>query len=222
MDCDVLYKVVVIGDSGVGKSNLITRFTQGRFTKDSKPTIGVEFGAKSIEHEGITIKGQIWDTAGQERFRAISAAYYRGANGALICYDITNPESFQNLNKWFKEIENQGENGCINILIGNKCDLAHLRQVDTEEARKFAEKHNVSFLETSAANDTNVELAFTSLLKEIYKTQKKGKKTDGGNTGDGVITAPSVSTTGGDTIRIGEPSSEEQAKKANGGGGCAC
>ncbi|KAL0488468.1 Ras-related protein Rab [Acrasis kona] len=182
MDCDVLYKVVVIGDSGVGKSNLITRFTQGKFSKDSKPTIGVEFGAKTIEHEGITIKGQIWDTAGQERFRAISAAYYRGANGALIVYDITNQETFNNLNKWFKEIENQGENGCLNVLVGNKCDLDHLRQVQTEDGRTFAEKHNVSFMETSAQDNTNVDLAFTSLLKEIYKNQKKGKKT-GGNTG---------------------------------------
>jgi len=230
MDCDVLYKVVVIGDSGVGKSNLITRFTQDRFTKDSKPTIGVEFGAKSIEHDGITIKGQIWDTAGQERFRAISAAYYRGANGALIVYDITNPESFQNLNKWFKEIENQGENGCFNILIGNKCDLQHLRAVDTEEARKFAEKHNVSFLETSAANNTNVELAFTTLLKEIYKTQKKGKggSTSGGDT-QGVSGPTTISSnnnnssTGGDTIIIGDKQSEKKAQANNGGGGgCAC
>jgi len=221
----VLYKVVVIGDSGVGKSNLITRFTQDRFTKDSKPTIGVEFGAKSIEHEGITIKGQIWDTAGQERFRAISAAYYRGANGALICYDITNAETFQNLSKWFKEIENQGENGCINILIGNKCDLAHLRQVDTEEARKLAEKHNVSFLETSAANNTNVELAFTSLLKEIYKAQKKGKNTNGtGSLTDGSVPVPTMpSTTGTGTIIIGDKKSETQAQQENGGGkGCAC
>jgi small GTP-binding protein len=213
---------------------LITRFTQDRFTKDSKPTIGVEFGAKSIEHDGITIKGQIWDTAGQERFRAISAAYYRGANGALIVYDITNPESFQNLNKWFKEIENQGENGCFNILIGNKCDLQHLRAVDTEEARKFAEKHNVSFLETSAANNTNVELAFTTLLKEIYKTQKKGKTGGSGSSGDSTQvsgpttigtsnTSSSSSSSGGDTIIIGNQQSEKKAQANNGGGGgCAC
>ena len=219
MDCDVLYKVVVIGDSGVGKSNLITRFTQDRFTKDSKPTIGVEFGAKSIEYEGITIKGQIWDTAGQERFRAISAAYYRGANGALIVYDITNPETFQNLNKWFKEIENQGENGCINILIGNKSDLAHLRQVDTEEARKFAEKHNVSFLETSAANNTNVDLAFTSLLQEIYKTQKKNKGGGGNSSNDGTVTGPSAPSKSGDTIVIGSTTSEPKPTQ-NAKGGC--
>jgi small GTP-binding protein len=230
--CTFVVIVVVIGDSGVGKSNLITRFTQDRFTKDSKPTIGVEFGAKSIEYDGITIKGQIWDTAGQERFRAISAAYYRGANGALICYDITNPESFQNLTKWFKEIENQGENGCINILIGNKCDLAHLRQVDTEEARKFAEKHNVSFLETSAANNTNVELAFTMLLKEIYKAQKKGKKTDadnasgGGGGIGGPLSGPSAknpnSNTSSASANDGVIKLDGNQKPSQDAGGCKC
>ena len=160
-----------------------------------------------------------WDTAGQERFRAISAAYYRGANGALIVYDITNPETFQNLNKWFKEIENQGENGCINILIGNKSDLAHLRQVDTEEARKFAEKHNVSFLETSAANNTNVDLAFTSLLQEIYKTQKKNKGGGENSSNDGTVTGPSAPSKSGDTIVIGSTTSEPKPTQ-NAKGGC--
>ncbi|KAF0972456.1 hypothetical protein FDP41_009359 [Naegleria fowleri] len=219
MDCDVLYKVVVIGDSGVGKSNLITRFTQNKFTKDTKPTIGVEFGAKSIEYDGVTIKGQIWDTAGQERFRAISAAYYRGANGALIVYDITNQESFDNLEKWFKEIENQGENGCINILIGNKCDLNHLRQVETATGRAFAEKHNVPFMETSALDSTNVDEAFTTLLKEIYKTQsRKNKKTEE-TTGD-VPIGPTDKVIIDDTNDDKKPGTKPQ--QGGSGGGCAC
>lgn len=134
------------------------------------------------------------------------------------------------MTKWFKEIENQGENGCINILIGNKCDLAHLRQVDTEEARKFAEKHNVSFLETSAANNTNVELAFTMLLKEIYKTQKKGKKTDadnassGGSSIGGPLSGPSVKKSSGgissasdDVIKL-----DGNQKPSQDAGGCKC
>ncbi|KAL9654638.1 hypothetical protein ABK040_006700 [Willaertia magna] len=215
MDCDVLYKVVVIGDSGVGKSNLITRFTQNKFTKDTKPTIGVEFGAKSIEYDNVTIKGQIWDTAGQERFRAISAAYYRGANGALIVYDITNQESFENLEKWFKEIENQGENGCINILIGNKCDLNHLRQVETATGKAFAEKHGVPFMETSAADSTNVDEAFTTLLKEIYKSQsRKNKKTDEERKDEPI----------GPTSKIVFPTEPETPPTGKGGngGGCAC
>jgi Ras-related protein Rab-11A len=131
-----------------------------------------------IEYEGVKIKGQIWDTAGQDRFRAIAAAYYRGAHGALIVYDITNQTSFQNLDSWFKEIENQGEKNCINILVGNKCDLKDQRQVDIEEGKKFAKEHNIRFLETSAADNTNVDLVFTSLLQDIYNHQKTNMKND--------------------------------------------
>lgn len=154
---------------------------------------------------------------GQERFRAISAAYYRGANGALIVYDITNQETFNNLNKWFKEIENQGENGCLNVLVGNKCDLEHLRQVQTDDGRNFAEKHNVSFMETSALDNTNVDTAFTSLLKEIYKNQKKGKKANN-NEGVGQIN---------EGVSSGTKISLNDAPKTEEGGaqpakGCAC
>jgi len=202
MDCDVLYKVVVIGDSGVGKSNLITRYTRDQFSKDSKSTIGVEFASKLIDHEGVKIKGQIWDTAGQDRFRAIAAAYYRGAHGALIVYDITNPTSFQNLDSWFKEIENQGEKNCINIIVGNKCDLEEQRQVDTEEGKRYAAKHNIRFLETSAAESTNVDLVFTSLLHDIYNSQKSKMKAHPDDEDGDDVPIPDPSTRGG--IRIGE------------------
>ncbi|EFC43164.1 rab family small GTPase [Naegleria gruberi] len=161
-DCDFLYKVVVLGDSGVGKSNLIIRFTKNIFNTQPKPTIGVEFASKSISYDGATIKGQIWDTAGQERFHAVSVQYHRGAHGALMVYDITNKESFEHLEKWFNEISKQGEEGCIYIVIGNKCDLAGQRQVTEEEGKIFAEKRNLLFMETSALDSTNVEEAFSN------------------------------------------------------------
>lgn len=212
MDCDVLYKVVVIGDSGVGKSNLITRYTRDHFSTDMKSTIGVEFASKLIDYESVKIKGQIWDTAGQDRFRAIAAAYYRGAHGALIVYDITNPLSFQNLDSWFREIENQGEQNCINVIVGNKLDLAEThRKVSTEEGRLYAEKHNIRFVETSAADSTNVDLVFTTLLHDIYKSQKGKMKNGIGGGGGGVdddddevvdVSIPNPSS--GTSIRIGD------------------
>nr|KAF6349876.1 RAB11B, member RAS oncogene family [Myotis myotis] len=135
---DYLFKVVLIGDSGVGKSNLLSRFTRNEFNLESKSTIGVEFATRSIQVDGKTIKAQIWDTAGQERYRAITSAYYRGAVGALLVYDIAK-------------------------------HLRHLRAVPTDEARAFAEKNNLSFIETSALDSTNVEEAFKNILTEIYR-----------------------------------------------------
>ncbi|KAL1023068.1 hypothetical protein UPYG_G00036050 [Umbra pygmaea] len=136
---DFLFKVVLIGDSGVGKSNLLSRFTRNEFNLESKSTIGVEFATRSIQVDGKTIKAQIWDTAGQERYRAITSAYYRGAVGALLVYDIAKHLTY--------------ENGC-----------AH-----GGEARAFAEKNTLSFIETSALDSTNVEEAFKNILTEIYR-----------------------------------------------------
>ena len=172
MDCDALFKIVVIGDSAVGKTNLITRYTRDYFSASSKTTIGVEFASKTMDCDGVIVKGQIWDTAGQDRFRAIATAYYRGAHGALIVYDITNEQSFETLEGWFKEIEAITDTDCLNVLIGNKCDLALARTVSTQRGKEFAERHNIRFLETSAANSTNVDVAFTELLQEVYNRHK--------------------------------------------------
>ena len=129
----------------------------------------MEFATRSIESDGKTIKAQIWDTAGQERYRAITSAYYRGAVGALLVYDISKSLTFKNVERWLSELrENASGNICI-MLVGNKCDLRHLREVPTESAKDFAEKNGLFFIETSALDATNVDLAFQTILTEIYR-----------------------------------------------------
>ncbi|XP_075899310.1 RAB11a, member RAS oncogene family, like [Nelusetta ayraudi] len=165
---DYLFKVVLIGDSGVGKSNLLSRFTRNEFNLESKSTIGVEFATRSIQVEGKTVKAQIWDTAGQERYRAITSAYYRGAVGALLVYDIAKHLTYENAERWLKELQDHADSNIVIMLVGNKSDLRHLRAVPTDEARAFAELHGLSFLETSALDSSNVEQAFHTILKAIY------------------------------------------------------
>ena len=172
-DYDYLFKVVIIGDSGVGKSNLLSRFTRNEFHLDSKSTIGVEFATRSIQHDGKIIKAQIWDTAGQERYRAITSAYYRGAVGALLVYDITKRDSFENCERWLKELRTHGDAQVVAMLVGNKGDLKHLQAVDVEDAKDFAEDNNLAFIETSALDGQNVDLAFETLLIEIYRIVRK-------------------------------------------------
>ncbi|GLI74534.1 Rab GTPase ypt31 [Penicillium ochrochloron] len=161
--------VVLIGDSGVGKSNLLSRFTRNEFNLDSKSTIGVEFATRSIQVDSKTIKAQIWDTAGQERYRAITSAYYRGAVGALLVYDISKHQTYENVNRWLKELRDHADSNIVIMLVGNKSDLRHLRAVPTEEAKQFASENNLSFIETSALDASNVELAFQNILTEIYR-----------------------------------------------------
>ncbi|XP_059922123.1 RAB11a, member RAS oncogene family, like [Gadus macrocephalus] len=165
---DYLFKVVLIGDSGVGKSNLLSRFTRNEFNLESKSTIGVEFATRSLQVEGKTVKAQIWDTAGQERYRAITSAYYRGAVGALLVYDIAKHLTYENTERWLKELRDHADNNIVIMLVGNKSDLRHLRAVPTDEAKAFSEKHGLSFLETSALDSSNVELAFQTILTAIY------------------------------------------------------
>lgn len=166
---DFLFKVVLIGDSGVGKSNLLSRFTRNEFNLDSKSTIGVEFATRSIQVDAKTIKAQIWDTAGQERYRAITSAYYRGAVGALLVYDISKHQTYENVQRWLKELRDHADANIVIMLVGNKSDLRHLRAVPTEEAKQFASDNNLSFIETSALDASNVELAFQNILTEIYR-----------------------------------------------------
>ncbi|XP_057976524.1 ras-related protein RABA2a [Malania oleifera] len=170
---DYLFKVVLIGDSGVGKSNLLSRFTRNEFCLESKSTIGVEFATRTLQVEGRTVKAQIWDTAGQERYRAITSAYYRGALGALLVYDVTKPTTFENVSRWLKELRDHADSNIVIMLIGNKTDLKHLRAVATEDAQGYAEKEGLSFIETSALEATNVEKAFQTILAEIYRIISK-------------------------------------------------
>merc|ERR1711991_669070 len=133
------FKVVLIGDSAVCKSNLLSRFTRDEFSLESKSTIGVEFATRSIStDDGKILKAQIWDTAGQERYRAITSAYYRGAVGALLVYDISKYESYENVTRWLKELRDHADSNIVIMLVGNKSDLRHLRAVPTEEAKQFA------------------------------------------------------------------------------------
>jgi len=158
---DFLFKVVLIGDSGVGKSNLLSRFTKNEFIIDAKSTIGVEFATKSITApSGQVIKAQIWDTAGQERYRAITNAYYRGAVGALLVYDITKYESFQHVEVWLKELRQFADSNIVIMLVGNKSDLKQNREVKKEDAAQYADQHQLAFIETSALDATNVDVAF--------------------------------------------------------------
>ncbi|CAN6985527.1 unnamed protein product [Brassica oleracea var. botrytis] len=136
-DYDYLFKVVLTGDSGVGKSNLLSRFTRNDFSNDSRATIGVEFATRSIQCDDKIVKAQIWDTAGQERYRAITSAYYRGAVGALLVYDVTRHVTFENVERWLKELRDHTDANIVIMLVGNKADLRHLRAISTEDAKGF-------------------------------------------------------------------------------------
>ncbi|KAH9791405.1 ras-related protein RABA1a [Citrus sinensis] len=188
---DYLFKLVLIGDSGVGKSNLLSRFTKNEFNLESKSTIGVEFATRSLRIDNKVIKAQIWDTAGQERYRAITSAYYRGAVGALLVYDVTRHATFQN----------HTDPNIIVMLIGNKTDLRHLVAVSTEDGKAFAEQESLYFMETSALDATNVENAFTEVLTQIYKIVSKRAVEAGGN--GTASTLPSK----GETINVKDDSS---------------
>ncbi|KAJ7771851.1 ras family-domain-containing protein [Mycena metata] len=166
---DYLFKVVLIGDSGVGKSNLLSRFTRNEFNLESKSTIGVEFATRSIDVDGKTVKAQIWDTAGQERYRAITSAYYRGAVGALLVYDIAKHATYVNVTRWLKELRDHADANIVIMLVGNKSDLKHLRAVPTDEAKTFSTENGLSFIETSALDASNVEGAFQTILTDIYR-----------------------------------------------------
>jgi len=173
---DFLFKIVVIGDSDVGKSNLISRYTTNTFREENKATIGVEFGHKTIKIEDKIIKGQIWDTAGQDRFKALTRGYYRGAAGCLLVYSITDRVSFQNAERWLDELVQHADPGILVLLVGNKVDLGDQRQVSTQDAKEFAQKNRLSFIETSAKDKTNVEEAFERIIQEIYRQHTEAAK----------------------------------------------
>ncbi|KAG0672126.1 GTP-binding protein of the rab, partial [Pichia californica] len=159
--------LLLIGDSGVGKSCLLLRFAENTYTQDYISTIGVDFKIRTIELDGKTIKLQIWDTAGQERFRTITSSYYRGAHGIIIVYDVTDQESFNNVNQWLQEIDRYATSSVQKLLVGNKCDLTDKKVVDYAVAKEFADSRGIQLLETSAADSTNVEQAFILMSKQI-------------------------------------------------------
>ena len=164
---DYLFKLLLIGDSGVGKSCLLLRFADDTYTESYISTIGVDFKIRTIELDGKTIKLQIWDTAGQERFRTITASYYRGAYGIIVVYDVTDQESFNNIKQWLLEVDKLACENVNKLLVGNKCDLTHKKVVDYSSAKEYADQLGIPFLETSAKNATNVEKAFVTMAAKI-------------------------------------------------------
>ena len=170
---DYKLKVVIVGDSGVGKTNLIKRFVTNSFNQNSKATVGVEFLSKSYRINDQVFKIEMWDTAGQERYKSITAAYYKGAKGALIVYDITQKTTFENISKWMTEIKEKSSKDMKVMIIGNKTDLKDERQVTTEEASLKAQDLGAPIMETSALDASNVKEVFYDLMKEMYKEIRK-------------------------------------------------
>ena len=204
---DFLFKVVLIGDTGVGKSNLLSRFTRDEFSYDSKTTIGVEFATKNIPVDGNkVVKAQIWDTAGQERYRAITSAYYRGAVGALLVYDISRSSTFENVERWLKELRDHADSNIVIMLVGNKSDLSHKRQVETDTALAYATENKLAFIETSAMEKVGVDDGFTRIVAEIYKLRKKKRMAREGGEGGAVPK--------GSTIDIGTASKDAKETKS--------
>ena len=166
---DLIFKLVLIGDSGVGKTNILSRYISNEFSLASQPTVGVEFGSKIIKKLDKSIKLQIWDTAGQERYKSITNAYYKGSKGAFVVYDISRKSTFENVDKWINELKENATEDVHIMLVGNKTDLEDKREVQTEDVAKKAEQYNVAFCETSALKGNNIEKAFDTLIEEITK-----------------------------------------------------
>ncbi|CAF3685951.1 unnamed protein product [Adineta steineri] len=166
-----IFKLVLLGDSGVGKTSLFLRFANDAFNDIFLPTVGVDFMNHVIKHNGTTTKLHIWDTAGQERFRSLISSYCRDFKGAIVVFDVTNLKSFENVTRWLQEIDENSNNDVKILLVGNKCDLALERVIDHAQAKDLADSLNILYVETSAKNTINVEVAFMSLVSEIMPNQ---------------------------------------------------
>lgn len=183
-DYDYLFKLVLIGDSGVGKSCLLLRFADDAFTESYISTIGVDFRFRTVKIDQKTVKLQIWDTAGQERFRTITSAYYRGADGIIMVYDVTSGDSFEHVNDWLKEVNRYASEGTCKLLVGNKSDRTTDKVVTAEQAKEYADDLGIAFLETSAKSAQNVEEAFLTMAAELIK-QRVSRSSAKENSGAG-------------------------------------
>ena len=180
-DYDYLYKIVLVGEAGVGKTHLLSRYVKGSLPKNPTSTIGVEFATRTVPLlTGCTVRAQILDTAGQERYKSITSAHYRRAVGALLVYDVTNEKSFLNLKKWLDDLKENAEPDIVIMLVGNKIDLCeknpNARKVSTDQGMKFAQSHSMLFEETSAITVARVREAFENLLQEIYNFKSRTVK----------------------------------------------
>mmetsp|Transcript_42841 Transcript_42841/g.108162 ORF Transcript_42841/g.108162 Transcript_42841/m.108162 type:complete len:205 (+) Transcript_42841:201-815(+) len=196
-------KLLVIGDSGVGKSCLLLRFSDDTFSPSFLTTIGIDYKIKTVELNGQSVKLQIWDTAGQERFRTITTAYYRGAHGILLVYDVTDEKSFHNIRNWMRNIETHAVEQVSKLLVGNKCDMVDKKCVSLEQGQALATEFKIPFFETSAKNSINVEDAFLTLAQHCRSNSAAG--------GHAVDPAPSPSQ-----VALGAGGEQQQADS------CAC
>lgn len=201
------YKLVLLGDAGVGKTALAVQFVKGQFNEYTESTIGASFMNQTVTlPDGTLVKFQIWDTAGQERFHSLAPMYYRGAQAAIVVYDITTRHSFDKAQEWVRELQNQGDPNVVVTFIGNKCDLESLRKVSAEEARQYCDEHGLFFMETSAKTATNVSELFMKIAQQLPKVQR-AKDPRGG-------AAPSGPSS---TVNVNNKSS---GKSEKGTGGC--
>lgn len=166
------FKYIIVGDSGTGKSCLLLRYTENKFEPMHELTIGVDFGTKIANINGQNIKIQIWDTAGQESFKSIITSYFRGSIGAILVFDVTNRESFNNVKYWMDTVKEKSNTPITIFLIGNKCDLVDNRVISETEAYDFAKKYNLLYMESSSKSGYNVNEVFNNLNTEIYKKIK--------------------------------------------------
>jgi len=192
------FKLVLLGESAVGKSSLVLRFVKGQFLEFQESTIGAAFLTQTVCLNDTTVKFEIWDTAGQERYHSLAPMYYRGAQAAIVVYDITNPESFERAKTWVKELQRQGNPNIVIALAGNKVDLATNRKVTTEDAQNYSDENGILYMETSAKTAANVNELFVAIAKKLPKTQQ----------------TPKPSST---RIVTNEPNSTERGKKPPGG-----
>ena len=171
----MIFKMILIGDSGVGKTNILNRYINNTFSETTKSTVGVELGTKVEEYNNTKIKVQIWDTAGQERYKSITKTYYKGAKGAFIVYDITKKDSFKNIDKWIQDLREFGEDDAAILIVGNKSDLEESREVTTDEVKKKAEVYKMAYCETSALKSKNINYAFQTLIKLVAEKMENKK-----------------------------------------------
>ena len=171
------FKLVLLGDTAVGKSCLVVRFVRDEFFEFQEPTIGAAFLTQTVALDDATVKFEIWDTAGQERYRSLAPMYYRGAAAAIVVYDVTNKDSFAGAKSWVKELQRRGDPNVVIALAGNKADLPpSMRKVEREEAAAYAEENGILHLETSAKNANNVKALFVEIAKKLPKTQQVAER----------------------------------------------
>ncbi|XP_037435488.1 ras-related protein Rab11A-like [Triticum dicoccoides] len=224
-EIDYVFKVVVVGDSAVGKTQLLGRFAKDQFFLDSKSTIGVEFQTRTLILHRKQVKAQIWDTAGQERYRAVTSAYYRGALGAMVVYDVTRRATFDHVPRWVEELRAHADGSTVVALVGNKADAPpHRREVPADEAARFAEEQGLFFSEASALTGDNVERAFLALLEEVFAVVSRraleldeARRTRNGGGHDG-----ETLSLRGTTVDLHDPIMETSAMKKTASSQCSC